>query len=47
MLTNFACPISRFRGGMEWDYTKAQRLHHRQTRSHGAEGWKDASEDNK
>jgi len=29
------------------DYTKAQRLHHRQTRSHGREGGKDAAEDNK
>jgi len=30
----------------EWDYTTVQRLHHRQTRSYGAEGWKDASENN-
>jgi len=45
MLTNLACPIIRLEG--EWDYTTAQRLHHRQTRSHGTEGWKDASEDNK
>ena len=30
-----------------WHNSTVQRLHHRQTRSHGAEGWKDASEDNK
>ena len=30
-----------------WHNTTVQRLHQRQTRSHGAEGWKDASEDNK
>jgi len=30
-----------------WHNSTAQNLHHRQTRSHGAEGWKDASEDNK
>jgi len=28
-------------------HSTVQRLHHRQTRSHGAEGWQDASEDNK
>jgi len=44
MLTNLACPISRLRG--EWEYTTVQRLHHRQTRSHGTEGWKYASENN-
>jgi len=31
----------------EWDYTAVQRLHHRTTQSHGTEGWKGASEDNK
>jgi len=31
----------------ERDCTTVQRLHHRQTGSHGTEGWKDASEDNK
>ena len=30
-----------------WHNSTVQGLHHRQTRSHGAEGWKDASEDNK
>ena len=30
-----------------WHNSTVQRLHRRQTRSHGAEGWKDASEDNK
>jgi len=30
-----------------WHDSTVQRLHHRQTQSHGAEGWKDASEDNK
>jgi len=30
-----------------WHNSTVQRLHHRQTRRHGAEGWKDASEDNK
>jgi len=30
-----------------WHNSTVQRLHHRQTRSHGAEGWKDASEDSK
>jgi len=30
-----------------WHNSTVQRLHHRQTRSRGAEGWKDASEDNK
>jgi len=45
MLTHLECPISRLRG--EWDYTTVQRLHHRQTGSHGTEGLKDASEDNK
>jgi len=34
--TNLACPISRLRG--EWDYTMIQRIHHRQTRSHGTDG---------
>jgi len=42
MPTNLACPISRLRG--EWDYTTIQRIHHRQTRSHGTDGGKDASE---
>ena len=37
MLTNLACP---------WGYTTVQRLHHRQTRSLGTKGWKDASECN-
>ena len=32
---------------MRLGYTTVQRLHHRQTRSHGTEGWKDASENNK
>jgi len=45
MLTNLACTISNLRG--EWYYTMVQRLHHRQTRSQGTEGWKDASENNK
>jgi len=45
MLTNLACTISNLRG--EWDYTMVQRLPHRQTRSQGTEGWKDASENNK
>jgi len=45
MLTNLEFPISRLRGG--WDYTTLQRLHHRQTGSHGTEGRKDASEDTK
>ena len=45
MLSNLACPISRLRVG--WDYTTVQRLHYRQTRSHGTEGWKDGFEDNK
>ena len=31
----------------EWVYTTMQRLHHRQTRSRGTAGWKDASEMNK
>jgi len=44
MLTNLACPSSRLRG--EWDYTTVQGLHQRLTRSHGTEGWKDASENN-
>ena len=30
-----------------WQKFRIQRLHHRQTQSHGAEGWNDASEDNK
>jgi len=30
-----------------WHNSTVQRLHHIQTRSHGTEGWKDASEDNK
>ena len=30
-----------------WNVSTVQRLHHRQTRSHGVEGWKDSSEDNK
>jgi len=30
-----------------WHNSTVQNSHHRQTRSHGAEGWKDASEDNK
>ena len=30
-----------------WHNSTVQKLHHRPTRSHGAEGWKDASEDNK
>ena len=30
-----------------WHNSAVQRSHHRQTRSNGAEGWKDASEDNK
>ena len=30
-----------------WHNSTVQRLHHRQTCSHGAEGWKNASEDNK
>ena len=45
MLTNLACPSSRYRG--EWDYTTVHRSHQRQTRSHGTDGWKDASENNK
>jgi len=30
-----------------WHNSSVQRLHHRQSWSHGAEGWKNASEDNK
>jgi len=45
MVTNLAYPISNSWG--EWDYTTVQRLHHRQTWSHGTEGWIDASENNK
>ena len=30
-----------------WHNSTVQRLNHRQTRSHGEEGWKDAYEDNK
>jgi len=41
-------PVGRFADWEgEWDYTTIQRLHHRETRSHSTEGWKDASEDNK
>ena len=48
MMTNLACSISRLRGGMGLLYgSEITTLHHRQTRSHGTEGWKDASEDNK
>jgi len=39
MLSNLACPITRLRGGMRLGYTTVQRLHHRQTWSHGTEGW--------
>ena len=45
MRTNLACSISRLRGG--WGYSTVQRVHYRQTRSHGTEGRKGASEDNK
>jgi len=44
-LINLACPRSRLRG--EWDYTTVQRLHQRLSRSHGTDGWKVASENNK
>jgi len=33
--------------GLELHYSTEITVHHRQTRSHGSEGWKDASEDNK
>ena len=32
---------------LTWHNSTVLRSHHRQTRSNGAEGWKDASEDNK
>jgi len=47
MLTNLACPISRLTGGMGLHYGTEIIVHHRQTGSHGTEGWKDASEANK
>ena len=47
MLANLGCQISRLRGGMRLGYTTVQRLHHIQTQSHGTDGWKDASENNK
>ena len=39
MKTNLVCPISWLIGGMRLGYTTIQRLHHRQTRSHGTDGW--------
>jgi len=49
MLTNLASwrvQLADLRGRMEL-HCGTERSHRTQTRSHGTEGWKDASEDNK
>jgi len=45
MLTSLECPISRLGGGMGLHYG-TEITQTGQTRSHGTECWKDASEDN-